>query len=84
MQKQIRALETTELFRNPQKELRYALGEKHGGGNGHPLQYSCLGNPMDIKYPRRRALIEELQRLTGEVRDEKRKPCIEQLSIEIA
>ena len=18
-----------------------------GGGNGHPLQYSCLGNPMD-------------------------------------
>ena len=47
MQKQIRALETTELFRNPQKESRYALGEKHGGGNGHPLQYSCLENPMD-------------------------------------
>jgi len=23
------------------------LGRCPGGGNGHPLQYSCLGNPMD-------------------------------------
>ena len=22
-------------------------GESPGGGNGSPLQYSCLGNPMD-------------------------------------
>ena len=22
-------------------------GKSHGGGNGNPLQYSCLGNPMD-------------------------------------
>ena len=22
-------------------------GISHGGGNGNPLQYSCLGNPMD-------------------------------------
>ena len=22
-------------------------GISPGGGNGHPLQYSCLGNPMD-------------------------------------
>ena len=22
-------------------------GESPGGGNGNPLQYSCLGNPMD-------------------------------------
>ena len=22
------------------------LGRSPGGGNGHPLQYSCLGNPM--------------------------------------
>ena len=22
-------------------------GRPPGGGNGHPLQYSCLGNPMD-------------------------------------
>ena len=22
-------------------------GRSPGGGNGHPLQYSCLGNPMD-------------------------------------
>ena len=23
------------------------LGRTPGGGNGHPLQYSCLGNSMD-------------------------------------
>ena len=23
------------------------LGRSPGGGNGHPLQYSCLGNSMD-------------------------------------
>ena len=23
------------------------LGGSSGGGNGNPLQYSCLGNPMD-------------------------------------
>ena len=23
------------------------LGRSHGGGNDNPLQYSCLGNPMD-------------------------------------
>ena len=23
------------------------LGRSSGGGNGHPLQYSCLENPMD-------------------------------------
>ena len=23
------------------------LGSSPGGGNGNPLQYSCLGNPMD-------------------------------------
>ena len=23
------------------------LGRCPGEGNGHPLQYSCLGNPMD-------------------------------------
>ena len=23
------------------------LGSASGGGNGNPLQYSCLGNPMD-------------------------------------
>ena len=22
-------------------------GQSPGGGNGNPLQYSCLGNPMD-------------------------------------
>ena len=22
-------------------------GRSPGGGNGNPLQYSCLGNPMD-------------------------------------
>ena len=24
------------------------LGRYHGEGNGNSLQYSCLGNPMDI------------------------------------
>ena len=23
------------------------LGRSPGGGNGNPIQYSCLGNPMD-------------------------------------
>ena len=23
-------------------------GRSPGGGNGNPLQYSCMGNPMDI------------------------------------
>ena len=23
-------------------------GRSPGGGNGNPLQYSCLGNPMDL------------------------------------
>ena len=25
------------------------LGRSSGEGNGNPLQYSCLGNPMDKK-----------------------------------
>ena len=25
----------------------YASGRSPGGGNGNPLQYSCLENPMD-------------------------------------
>ena len=24
------------------------LGRSPGGGHGNPLQYSCLGNPMDM------------------------------------
>ena len=27
--------------------LILGLGRYPGGGNGNPLQYSCLGNPMD-------------------------------------
>ena len=27
--------------------LIFAWGRSPGGGNGNPLQYSCLGNPMD-------------------------------------
>ncbi|MBQ8993597.1 MAG: SWIM zinc finger family protein, partial [Turicibacter sp.] len=45
--------------------------------------YLNLINHLIKKYPRRRALIEELQRLTQEVKDEKRKPFIEQLSMKI-
>ena len=28
-------------------DLIPGLGRSSGGGNGNPLQYSCLGNPMD-------------------------------------
>ena len=28
-------------------DLIFGLGRYPGGGNGHSLQYSCLGNPMD-------------------------------------
>ena len=27
--------------------LIHGLGRSPGGGHGNPLQYSCLGNPMD-------------------------------------
>ena len=27
--------------------LIFGWGRSPGEGNGHPLQYSCLGNPMD-------------------------------------
>ena len=27
--------------------LIHGLGRSPGEGNGNPLQYSCLGNPMD-------------------------------------
>jgi len=26
------------------------LGRSHGEGNGYPLQYSCLGNPVDFPW----------------------------------
>ena len=28
-------------------DLMPGLGRSPGEGNGHPFQYSCLGNPMD-------------------------------------
>ena len=28
-------------------DLITGSGRSSGGGNGNPLQYSCLGNPMD-------------------------------------
>ena len=27
--------------------MKLETGRSPGGGNGKPLQYSCLGNPMD-------------------------------------
>ena len=33
--------------RSPREDLELGLGL--GLGNGHPLQYSCLGNPMDFR-----------------------------------
>ena len=37
------------------------LGRPPGEGNGNPLQYSCLGNPMDRGA--RRAAVRGLQRI---------------------
>ena len=36
-------------------------GRSPGGGNGNPLQYSCLGNPMDREPGRLQSM--ELQRV---------------------
>ena len=42
---------TTEPPKNPPASVEVGsipeLGRSPGGGNGNPLQYSCLGNPMD-------------------------------------
>ena len=39
---------------------------KDGEGNGAPLQYSCLENPMDsMKRPKDRTMKDELPRLVG-------------------
>ena len=40
------------MGKNPLANAREAglipgLGRSPGGGHGNPLQYSCLGNPMD-------------------------------------
>ena len=40
------------VVKNPPANARDAgsipgLGKSPGEGNGNPLQYSCLGNPMD-------------------------------------
>ena len=40
------------MVKNPPANAREAssitgLGRSPGEGNGNPLQYSCLGNPMD-------------------------------------
>ena len=42
-----------EIFQSPREEEVYSInglgstGHPHGEGNGTPLQYSCLENPMD-------------------------------------
>ena len=40
------------VVKNPPANIRDTdlipgLGRSPGEGNGHPFQYSCLGNPMD-------------------------------------
>ena len=40
------------MVKNPPTDARDlglipVLGRSHGEGNGNPLQFSCLGNPMD-------------------------------------
>ena len=39
------------IVKNPpanRGDMGLGLGRSPGKGNGYPLQYSCLGNPMDI------------------------------------
>ena len=50
-----RASQVVLVVKNPPANIRDARdlasipgwGRSPGGGNGNPLQYSCLGNPMD-------------------------------------
>ena len=44
------------------------LGRSHGGGNGNPLQYSCLENPMDGEA--RRATVHEVPKSQTRLSDE--------------
>ena len=39
--------ETSGQVKKKTSKIRGHLGETFGEGNGTPLQYSCLGNPMD-------------------------------------
>ena len=40
-------LKTFIKFKMSLQGFRHQLGSKAGEGNGTPLQYSCLENPMD-------------------------------------
>ena len=50
-----KASQVAQLVKNSPASARYAKdvgsipgsGRSPGEGNGNPLQYSCLGNPMD-------------------------------------
>ena len=39
-------------------------GRSPGGGNGSPLQCSCLGNPMDGYSPKNRKELDATERLS--------------------
>ena len=52
MYNKINIINTALLVKNPPANagdvgLILGLGRSPGGGNGNPLQYSCLENPMD-------------------------------------
>ena len=38
---------TKKQTKKPQKESNFIAKYKNGEGNGNPLQYSCLENPID-------------------------------------
>ena len=47
-----RGFPNSSVVKNPpanigDTDLMPGLGRSPGEGNGHPFQYSCLGNPMD-------------------------------------
>ena len=35
------------MWETQETQIQFGLGRSPGGGNGNPLQYSCLENPMD-------------------------------------
>ena len=57
------------------------LGRSPGGGNGNPLQYSCLENPMDkVAW---QATVHRVAKKGGHNRVTKQQPHLHKLCIDI-
>ena len=47
----MRASLLTQMVKNLPERGRPGLGRSPGGGHGNPLQYSCLENPHEQRWP---------------------------------